>query len=107
MAKDTRDWPRGFTSSFFTILCLKEICTLPTLWSFICLVAGNFNPSEGCWAPEMTGVWYLDSDDNMVVVSALRFSRFLQTADVVSLFIPTLWQDCSLGVIGSKNPVDF
>lgn len=57
MAKDTRDWPWGFTGSFFTMLRLKDICTLPTLRSFICLVVVNFNPSEGCWAPEMTVVF--------------------------------------------------
>lgn len=72
-----------------------------------CVVVLNFNPSGGCWSPEMTGLWYLDSDDDTVVVSALSFSSFLQTADVVSLFIPTLWQDCSLGIIGSKHPVNF
>lgn len=52
-------------------------------------------------------LWYLDPDDDTLVVPAPSFSRSPQIADVVHHFIPTLWQDCRLDVTASKTPIDF
>ena len=77
---------------------------LSTLWSFICVAVVNFT-RRTLGSKNNRSLWYLDPDDDTLVVPAPSFSRFPQIADVVDHFIPSLWQDCRLDVTASKTPV--
>lgn len=68
----------------------------------------NFNLPKACWAPELARVFciWIPNDDT-VVVPVVSFSRFIWVTVVVRFFISTLWQDCSLGMIGCKSSGDL